>query len=214
VTDVAQTGNYRPCPTCHAPIVLPFPADWELEMIKEGPQAGPADTFYMPHLPGCTAPYADPQPGIALRVHGTNVASLSIAVPPPTQLTAVGHVGAGTMVQAVDGAFVKPAVPFDVDGQTWTPVGYTDGGFAFGPEGVADALTIVEAIGLMDPPMPLRTLQARVKGAEKRGEIAHVSTRLPTGRGGRPAREYRASDLFAQHQKWVLGTQGKKPGTL
>jgi len=79
---------------------------------------------------------------------------------------------------------------------------------------VPDALTLAEAMHLFDPPMPLRTLQARVRRAEGRGDIAHVATR-PSGRGGgRPAREYRASDLFALHRNWVLSTQGKKPGTL
>ena len=76
-----------------------------------------------------------------------------------------------------------------------------------------DAITLTEAMRLFDPPMPLRTLQARVKLEEHRGELAHVSTRPPGGKGGRPAREYRASDLFALHRNWVLGTQGKKPGT-
>ena len=78
---------------------------------------------------------------------------------------------------------------------------------------VPDAITLTEALHLFDPPMPLRTLQARVRLAEHRGELAHVSTRAAGVRGGRPAREYRASDLFALHRNWVLGTQGKKPGT-
>lgn len=78
---------------------------------------------------------------------------------------------------------------------------------------VADAVTLAEAVRLLDPPMPLRTLQARVKRAERAGEIAHVAVRRAGRTGGRPAREYRASDLFALHQKWALSTQGKKPGT-
>jgi len=78
---------------------------------------------------------------------------------------------------------------------------------------VADAITLSEAIALLDPPMPLRTLQARVKRAEQRGDIAHVSIRRYAHVGGRPAREYRASDLFALHRNWALGTQGKKTGT-
>lgn len=78
---------------------------------------------------------------------------------------------------------------------------------------VPDALTITDAVRLLDPPMPLRTLQARVKAAEISGDIAHVSVRVPGGHGGRPAREYRASDLFALHRNWVLSTRGKKPGT-
>ena len=76
---------------------------------------------------------------------------------------------------------------------------------------VADAVTLAEAVCLMDPPMPLRTLQARVKRAESDGDIAHVHVRQAGPIGGRPAREYRASDLFALHRNWVLSTQGKKP---
>lgn len=78
---------------------------------------------------------------------------------------------------------------------------------------VPDAITLAEAMGLFDPPMPLRTLQARVKACESRGDIAHVATRVPGPHGGRPAREYKASDLFVIHRNWALGTQGKKPGT-
>lgn len=78
---------------------------------------------------------------------------------------------------------------------------------------VPDALTLAEAVRLLDPPMPLRTLQARVKRAEAAGVVAAVARRRSGEHGGRPAREYKASDLFALHQKWVLGTRGKKPGT-
>ena len=78
---------------------------------------------------------------------------------------------------------------------------------------VPDALTLAEAVRLMDPPMPLRTLQARVSAAEKAGDLAHVSTRLAGPSGGRPAKEYRASDLFAVHRSWVYSTQGKKTDT-
>jgi len=78
---------------------------------------------------------------------------------------------------------------------------------------VPDAITIAEALALLDPAMPLRTLQARVHRAEIMGDIAHVSVRPPGEHGGRPAREYKASDLFALHRKWVLSTQGKKTGT-
>jgi hypothetical protein len=78
---------------------------------------------------------------------------------------------------------------------------------------VPDALTIAEAADLMDPPIPLRTLQARVMKAETAGDIAHVSVRPAGSGGGRPARLYRASDLFSIHRNWVLSTQGKKPDT-
>lgn len=75
---------------------------------------------------------------------------------------------------------------------------------------VPDAIVLAEAVALMDPPMPLRTLQSRVRKAEEAGELAHVSYRKPGSLGGRPGREYRASDLFSIHRKWVLSTQGKK----
>jgi hypothetical protein len=78
---------------------------------------------------------------------------------------------------------------------------------------VPDAVTLAEAYQILDPPMPMRTLQARVQRAERAGELAHVTVRKAGARGGRPAREYRASDLFALHQSRALGTQGKKPGT-
>lgn len=78
---------------------------------------------------------------------------------------------------------------------------------------VPDAVTVAEVLALLDPPMPLRTLQARITRAEQRGEIAHVSMRKSGASGGRPAREYKASDLFALHRDWARGTQGKKPGT-
>lgn len=78
---------------------------------------------------------------------------------------------------------------------------------------VPDVLTIADAVAVLDPPMPLRTLQARVRRAEAAQEIAAVATRQSGGKGGRPAREYKASDLFVIHRNWVLGTQGKKNGT-
>ena len=78
---------------------------------------------------------------------------------------------------------------------------------------VPDALTLAEAVRLLDPPMPLRTLQSRVQAAERRGDVAHVATRLAGPAGGRPAKEYRASDLFTIHRSWVYSTQGKKHDT-
>lgn len=78
---------------------------------------------------------------------------------------------------------------------------------------VPDVLTLKEGVDLLDPPMPLRTLQARVSKAERSGDIAHVDTRPAGGKGGRPAREYKAYDLFVIHRNWVLSTRGKKPDT-
>jgi hypothetical protein len=77
---------------------------------------------------------------------------------------------------------------------------------------VPDALTLAEAVNLLDPPMPLRTLQSRVQAAERRNILHHVAVRPSAGKGGRPAREYRAFDLFQIHRDWVLSTQGKRPG--
>lgn len=81
------------------------------------------------------------------------------------------------------------------------------------PARVPDAVTLTEVVALLDPPMPLRTLHARVKAAEISGDIAHVAVRAAGPRGGRPAREYKASDLFALHRNWVLSTRGKKTGS-
>lgn len=71
-------GRLRQCRTCAAPIVSPFPADWELELIKEGPPGGPVDAFCTPHRPGCAAPRANPQPGIVVRVSGRYVTDVRI----------------------------------------------------------------------------------------------------------------------------------------
>lgn len=75
-------GNYRPCPTCKAPIRDPFPADWEIEMVKEGPPEGPVKTHFTPHTDACDAPYADPCPGVALRVSGAAVTRIGFSLAP------------------------------------------------------------------------------------------------------------------------------------
>lgn len=80
LTQTTPVGLLRQCQVCVAPIVDPFPDDWELELIKEGPAQGPVDTFYTPHRPGCAAPYADPDPGIAVRVPGRYVTDLRISL--------------------------------------------------------------------------------------------------------------------------------------
>lgn len=80
------TGTYRGCSSCRAPIVSPFPDDWILELIKEGPRHGPVTSFFTPHLPGCAQPPANPQPGHAIRVPGNYVAGVS-SDPPPVPST-------------------------------------------------------------------------------------------------------------------------------
>lgn len=128
------TGTYRPCHTCQAPIVSPFPDTWELELIKEGPQAGPVRTFYTPHRPGCGAPYADPDPGIAVRLRGTYVKALTFLPPLPDD--ALGLTRATDMNEVVGAGPVPndrlPVTPVDpVWPEQWTPLGATDGGFSW-----------------------------------------------------------------------------------
>lgn len=138
-------GNYRRCPVCEAPIVDPFPPAWNIELIKEGPSTGPVRSFITPHLGDCVAPPASPDPGIAVRLPGTTVASLHIGLPAPalapvepaahdwTGWTEIGStVGDGLSVWAADDIaagqlvqfagpgrlFVKPAVLYHVDGDS------------------------------------------------------------------------------------------------
>jgi hypothetical protein len=62
------SATYRRCPACQAPIFDPFPADWNLDLIKEGPAAGPVDTFVTAHLPWCKERLTQPAQGMAIRV--------------------------------------------------------------------------------------------------------------------------------------------------
>lgn len=48
-------GHLRRCSQCAAPFVDPFPADWHIDLIKEGPPNGIVRTFVTPHRLGCTA---------------------------------------------------------------------------------------------------------------------------------------------------------------
>jgi len=79
--DFTQPLTYRPCNTCHAPIVAGdrFPADWHLDAIKEGLLDGPVTAWATPHTPGCDAPKPDPQPGVAIRINGSRVGRLLAA---------------------------------------------------------------------------------------------------------------------------------------
>jgi hypothetical protein len=118
-------GTYRPCPVCRAPIVDPFPEAWEIEMVKEGPPQGPVKTFITPHRDDCDAPYADPQPGLALRLPGRTVASLRFDLPPP--VSAVDPLG----LRLADRQHLAqdPTVPVDWTG--WTDLGATSEGFTW-----------------------------------------------------------------------------------
>lgn len=102
------SGHYRPCGVCAAPAVVPFPADWTIELIKEGPPVGPVSTYFTPHRPDCTAPDADPQPGISVRVQGAAVVDLDVRLP-------------GTLVP-------RPPTRWANLPDNWVPVGYADGG--------------------------------------------------------------------------------------
>ena len=76
-------GTYRGCRTCQAPAMDPFPDTWSLDAVEEGPADGPVRTFITPHRDGCTAPLADPQPGIAVRVSGVYVVRCHFVAPGP-----------------------------------------------------------------------------------------------------------------------------------
>lgn len=138
-TTQGATGVYRPCRVCTAPIVDPFPEAWEIEMIKEGPPEGPVRSFITPHRDGCAAPYADPQPGIALRLPGTTVASLHFEIPPPVPPSGDtlwrDH---GQMIpervradarEVARREVARPAEPVDWTG--WTEVGVTAEGVSW-----------------------------------------------------------------------------------
>lgn len=105
-------GTYRPCRTCAAPATDPFPDDWSLELIKEGPEGGPVDSYITPHRHLCGAPDADPRPGLAVRVSGRYVTRLTFAPPPVPAVR-----------QTVS------AEPFSLDG--FTEIGHTDDGSVF-----------------------------------------------------------------------------------
>lgn len=108
-------ATYRPCRTCKAPAIDPFPDGWILELVKEGEQDGPVRSYVTPHRDDCTAPPADPRPGLAVRVDGRSISRIQIVPPPVTR-------GAGFL-------FVAPiAAPADGEPQ-WTPLGYTDVGY-------------------------------------------------------------------------------------
>lgn len=81
-----STGVYRPCNGCRAPIMVPFPPDWSMDLIKVGPPQGPVDSYFTPHEPGChltvtkDGMFRDPMacvgPGIAVNVPGRYITGL------------------------------------------------------------------------------------------------------------------------------------------
>jgi len=111
-------GTYRPCHACQAPIMVPFPADWEVEMVKEGPPQGPVRTFITLHRDGCTAPYADPRPGIAVRISGRYVTGLDFNLAPGAVITA-HHGDEG-------GWILASLIPDVAPPSGWTEVGQID----------------------------------------------------------------------------------------
>jgi hypothetical protein len=68
VTRYDVSGAYRPCRVCEAPVVSPPPAEWTIDLIKEGPATGPVQTFLTPHAEQCDAPVPAPRPGMAVRI--------------------------------------------------------------------------------------------------------------------------------------------------
>lgn len=65
--------QYRQCPDCCAPLVLPTPADMVFDLLKEGEAHGPVTAFVTPHLGGCPAELVQPRPGTAIRLTAANV---------------------------------------------------------------------------------------------------------------------------------------------
>ncbi len=64
--------------------------------------------------------------------------------------------------------------------------------------------TVAEALQHLDPPIPPRTLQRRVR------KLHPVGVRLPTERGGRPARTYNLTDIQRVHTEWAQGQTRKR----
>lgn len=122
------TGHYRPCGTCRAPTVVPFPPAWSLDLIKEGPVTGPIATFMTPHRDDCDAPTPVPSPGFAIRVSGRFVANLTIT-PPPVPTDPFGMATSGFVFEPSDPETPVDAYAAHVDhihwapspSQTWTP---------------------------------------------------------------------------------------------
>lgn len=110
------TGVLRQCRECAAPAIDPFPPDWHIDLIKEGPETGPVRTFYTPHRADCGMGVPDPRPGIAVRVSGRYVAALAVQPPP---------------VWPVVSPFVSIADAYPEAIGDWTEIGWiTDGGFS------------------------------------------------------------------------------------
>jgi hypothetical protein len=67
----AQTYLLRQCRVCVMPLVSPVPPEMTFDLVKEGPASGPVHAFITPHREGCTAPKAEPKPGLAVRIPGS-----------------------------------------------------------------------------------------------------------------------------------------------
>jgi len=69
-----------------------------------------------------------------------------------------------------------------------------------------NALTVREALAILDPPIPRRTLERR---------LADHCTPLPERRHppgrGRPAAAYLVEDIYTEHTAWAKSQIGKRP---
>ncbi len=68
------------------------------------------------------------------------------------------------------------------------------------------AMTVAEALspGVLDPPIPRRSLTRRLTGVQP------VGVRKPGTEGGRPALLYAAADIYRVHAEWARSTRGKR----
>lgn len=66
-------------------------------------------------------------------------------------------------------------------------------------------LTVAEALRILDPPIPRRTLERRLRV----NCTPLDAKRKPPGRG-RPADVYLTSDIYQQHAEWAVSPIGKR----
>lgn len=119
MTESMPTGVYRPCATCGAPVVDPFPEHWHIDLIKEGPRFGPVKTFYTPHADTCGQPmptYPE-DTGITVRIAGHYVTRINIHLPAATPGDPLG-LERRTYVHPTH----DPDVPVDRESSGDTPV--------------------------------------------------------------------------------------------
>ncbi len=74
-------GHLEQCIACWAPVIIPFPPDWCVDLTARGSAAtGPVRTTFTPHRPGCIMQPMrfEPGTGMSVRVQGENIASLNL----------------------------------------------------------------------------------------------------------------------------------------